>query len=58
MIGVGRDLWRSSSPPLLLNQGHLEQAVQDLVQVGFEYLQRRRLHNPSGQPIPVLSPSK
>ena len=38
----------------LPKQGHLQQAAQDLVQVGFEYLQRRRLHNPCGQPVPVL----
>ena len=38
----------------LPKQGHPEQAAQDLVQVGPEYLQRRRLHSPSGQPGPVL----
>jgi len=54
MVGVGRDLWGSSSPTPLLKQGHLEQAAQDLVQEGFEYLQRRRLHNLSGQPVPGL----
>jgi len=54
MVGVGRDLCGSSSPTLLLKQGHLQQAVQDLVQVGLEYLQRRRLHNLPGQPVPVL----
>jgi len=54
MVGVGRDLWGSSSPTPLPKQGHLEQAAQDLVQVGFEYLQRRRIHNPSEQPVPVL----
>jgi len=32
------------SPTLLLKQGHPEQAAQDLVQAGLEYLQRRRLH--------------
>ena len=48
MVGVGRDLRGSSRPTLLPNQGHLQQAAQDLVQVGFEYLQRRRLHSPSG----------
>jgi len=42
IVGVGRD------------QGHLQQAAQDLVQVGLEYLQRRRLHNLPGQPVPVL----
>ena len=42
MFGVGRDLCGSSSPTLLPKQGHPEQAAQDLVQAGLEYLQRRR----------------
>jgi len=54
MLGVGRDLCGTSSPTLLLKQGHPEQAAQDLVQAGLEYLQRRRLHSPSGQPGPGL----
>jgi len=54
MVGAGRDLWGSSSPTPLPKQGHPEQAAQDRVQAGFEYLQRRRPHNPSGQPVPVL----
>jgi len=54
MVGVGRDLWGSSSPIPLPKQVHLEQTAQDLVQVGFEYLQRRRIHNLSGEPVPVL----
>jgi len=54
MVGVGRDLCGSSSPTLLMKQGHLQQAAQDLVQVGLEYLQRRRLHNLPGQPVPAL----
>ena len=53
MFGVGRDLCGSSSPTLLPKQGHPQQAAQDLVQVGLEYLQRRRLHNLPGQPVPV-----
>jgi len=48
MVGFGRDLCRSSSPMPLPKQGHLEQAAEDHVQAGFEYLQRRRIHNPSG----------
>jgi len=32
MVGVGRDLCGSSSPTLLPKQGHLQQAVEDLVQ--------------------------
>jgi len=54
IVRVGRDLCESPSPTPLPKQGHLEQATQDLVQVGFEYLQRRRLHNHSGQLVPVL----
>jgi len=42
MVGVGRDLCGSSSPTLLPKQGHLQQAAEDLVQTGLEYLQRRR----------------
>ena len=49
MLGVGRDLCWSSSPNPLPKQ-----AAQDLMQAGFEYLQRRRSHNLSGQPVPVL----
>jgi len=52
MAGVGRDLCGSSSPTLLPKQGHLQQAAEDLVQVGLEYLQRRRLRNLPGQPVP------
>jgi len=54
MVGVGRDLWGSSSPTLLLKQGRLQQAAKDLVQTGLEYLQRRRLHQLPGQLVPVL----
>jgi len=54
MVGVGRDLCGSSSPTPLPKQGHPEQAAQHRVQVGLEYLQRRRLHNLPGQPGPGL----
>ncbi|KAM6343520.1 zinc transporter 7 isoform 2-T5 [Alca torda] len=54
MVGIGKDLWRSCSPNPLPEQGHLEQAAQERIQRGFEYLQRRRLRNLSGQPVPVL----
>ena len=54
MFGVGRDLCGSSSPTPLRKQGHLQQAVEDLVQAGLEYLQRRRLHNLPGQPVPSV----
>jgi len=55
MFRVGRDLWGSSSPTPLPKQGHLQQAAQDLVQVGLDYLQRRRIHNLPGQPVPVVN---
>ena len=54
MVGVGRDLCASPSLNLPPKQGRLQQDAQDCVQVGFEYLQRRRLHNISGKPVPVL----
>jgi len=54
MLGVGRDLCGSSGPTPLRKQGHLQQAAQDLVQAGLEYLQRRRLHNLPGQPVSGL----
>jgi len=54
MVGIGRDLCGSSSPTPLPKQGHPEQVAQDLVQVGLEYLQRRRLHSLPGQSVPVL----
>ena len=54
MVGVGRDLRRSSSPNTLPKQVPLQQAAQDLIQAETEYLQRRRIHNPSGQPVAGL----
>lgn len=49
MIKVGGDLQRSSSPSPLLKHSHLEHVSQDHIQAGFEYLQRRQLHNLSEQ---------
>jgi len=54
MAGVGRDLCGSSSPTLLPKHDLLQQAAQDRVQAGLEYLQRGRLHNLPGQPVPGL----
>jgi len=48
MFRVGRDLWGSSSPIPLLKWDDLQQAAQDHVQAGLEYLQRRRNQNFSG----------
>jgi len=56
LVEVGRDLCGSSSPTPLPKQGHLQQAAQDLVHAGFEYLQRRRLHNLPGQPVQPTRP--
>lgn len=59
-VEFGRDLWRSSCPTSLLKQGNQKLVAQGQVQEGFEYLQRGRLHNLHGQPVPGLShlPSK
>jgi len=46
-------LWVTQPNPLL-KQGHPQQAAQHHVQAGLEYLQRRRLHNLPGQPVPVV----
>jgi len=54
MVGVGRDLCGASGSTPLSKQGHLEKVAQDLIQASFEYLQRRRIHNLPGQPVPVL----
>jgi len=54
LVRVGRALWGSPSPTPLPKQGHLQQAAQDLLQASLEYLQRRRLHNLPGQPVPGL----
>ena len=54
MIEVGRNLWMSSGPTLLLKRRCLEQVAQDHVQTTFEYLQGWRLHNLPGQSVSVL----
>jgi len=47
-------LWVTQSNALP-KHSHPEQAAQDLVQAGLEYLQRRRLHSlPGQQPVPGL----
>lgn len=47
MMEIGKDLWRSSGP------SSRAKAVQDYVQMVFEYLQEWQLL--PGQPVPVLS---
>jgi len=46
-------LWVTQPNPLP-KQGHPQQAAQHRVQVGLEYLQRRKLHSLPGQPVPGL----
>ncbi|KAK4830739.1 hypothetical protein QYF61_013189 [Mycteria americana] len=53
IVEVGRDLWSSSAPNLLLKQGYLRPAAHHHVQTAFEYLQGWRLHNLSGKPVPM-----
>jgi len=55
MVKVGWDLWMSSCPTPLLQQGHPQPVAQGCVQMGFEHLCRRRLHNFPAQPTPPLS---
>lgn len=55
MGNVGQGQGRMFSPTSLLKQGSVEQVTQDFVQAAFDYLQRRRLHKISRQPVSVLS---
>jgi len=55
MVKVGRDLWKSTGPPLWLKHSHLELLAQNHVQTTFEYLQGGRSHKNSGQPVSVLN---
>lgn len=45
MADVGRELWKSSGPISLLDQGLLKPVAQDHIQMAFEYLQAWRLCN-------------
>ena len=55
MTEVGRDLWRSSGPSILLKQGCLVSRVAWAhVRMAFEYLQVRSFHNLPGIPMSVL----
>lgn len=51
----GRGLWRSSGPTLLLKLRYLELVAQDHIWTFFYCVQRSRLHNISGQPVPWFS---
>lgn len=51
---VGRDLWRPSSPTLLLKQAYPEQPAQGCVQYSAEWCQRKGFHNMSEQLVPVF----
>lgn len=48
-VGVGRDLWRYSSPTPMLKQVHLEQVGHNHIQMSVKHLHRRRLSNLSEQ---------
>jgi len=55
LVGVYRDLWRSSRP-LAAKAGSLHWVAQESIRVGFEYLQGRSLHTLPEQPVPLLCP--
>lgn len=44
MAEFGRNLWESSCPTVLHQQGQIEPVVQDQVQTAFKYLPGCRLH--------------
>jgi len=54
MVEVGRVFWRSSGPRALLKQIHLGLVAHNHTQTDFEDLQEERLHNITGQPVPLL----
>lgn len=58
MTDVGRDPWRSACAILFMKEGHIEQVVQDHIQMCFEYLLGWNLHNHTWLSVLVLSPSQ
>lgn len=57
MVGNRGNIWKSSSPAILIKKLHPQQFVQDYnAQVGFENLRQMRLHNLSGKPAPGWAP--
>lgn len=57
MAEVGKDLWRSSVPTPLLEQGHLQLLAQGRLQAAVEGLQGGRPQDHSG-PVPHHPHSK
>lgn len=55
LVGISRDFSRPSSPTPFFKQGQWQQVSQDHVQMGFEYFQRKRLHNFLWQPVPMFN---
>lgn len=51
---VGQELWRSPSPKLCSEWGQVQQVAQSQVLLGFQYLQRWRIHSLSAQPVLVF----
>lgn len=52
--GWGGNLWRWCSPAFCSEHSHKKKVAQSHVQSGFDYLHGWRLHNLSGQLIPVF----
>jgi len=50
LVDVGRDLWFHLAQLLLK---HLLQIAWDHVQVAFDYFQKERIYNISGQSVPL-----
>jgi len=56
MVKVGSDFWRLPQPTPCSSrntQNHI-QVAQNHMQAAFEDLQGRRLHNLTGEPVPVV----
>lgn len=50
---MGNDVWRYLIQSACRRQGQAEQAAQDIIHLGFEYLQCQTLHSLSGQPVSI-----
>lgn len=59
MTEVGRDLWEGGLEVIwikpLLKQNCIEQIFHESAKKAFEHLQKQRLQNFPGKPVPVIS---
>jgi len=48
MIKAGKNLWNSPIPNPALHRARIDQVIRSFAHSDSEYLQDRKLHNPSG----------